>query len=581
MNVLYRIKNITSNINVNNSINRYVSTLNNFNASYLNKCNANYTQLTPISFLERSAEQYPTVIAHVNGNDKKTWGDVLISSKKIASSLYKLGIKKNDVVSIISPNSPCIFDCHFGIPGAGAVLHTINTRLDAKTIAFQLNHCQAKVLLVDSEFSKLIQDAIVILKETAKDYPLPYIIDINDNEYTKTTGSSGSSVGSIDYDTFVANGDSNFNLIRPNDEWDAIALNYTSGTTGDPKGVVVHHRGAYLNSLSSLVEWNMHRFPQFLWIVPMFHCNGWCFAWSMAANTGTSYFLRQIRAESLFDTIQKNKIEYLSGAPITMITMLAHEKKFKFNHTIKAWIAGAPPPPIIMKRFKDEIGISAQTAYGLTETYGPMSAHVPDPHNDWKTLNDEELLLKSTYQTNDCTVESMKVFDPETMIPVPADGKTVGEIFIKGNTVMKGYLGNESATLKAFENGWFHTGDLAVNHGRGRVEIKDRSKDIIISGGENISSIEVENILLNHSAIEETAVIAMPDAKWGEVPCAFITLRSAYTGNRNGLEEEILKWSKTKMAGFQTPKKVIILDSLPKTNTGKVQKFVLRSQLPK
>ena len=574
MNIYNKLK---KNIYVNSNL--YRRCFSQFDASYLKKCDANYAQLTPISFLERSAEQYPTVVAHVNGNDKKTWGDVLNSSRKLASSLNRLRIKKNDVVSIIAPNSPSIFDCHFGIPGSGAVLHTINTRLDAKTIAFQLNHCKAKVLLVDSEFTKLVQDVIAILKENAKEYPLPYIIDIHDKEY-KTT-SPLQKIGSIDYDTFVANGDTNFNLIRPKDEWDAIALNYTSGTTGDPKGVVVHHRGAYLNSLSSLVEWNMHRFPQFLWIVPMFHCNGWCFAWSMAANTGTSYFLRQIRAESLFDTIQKNKIEYLSGAPITMITMLAHEKKFKFNHTIKAWIAGAPPPPIIMKRFKDEIGISAQTAYGLTETYGPMSAHVPDPHNDWKTLNDEELLLKSTYQTNDCTVESMKVFDPETMIPVPADGKTVGEIFIKGNTVMKGYLGNESATLKAFENGWFHTGDLAVNHGRGRVEIKDRSKDIIISGGENISSIEVENILLNHSAIEETAVIAMPDAKWGEVPCAFITLRSAYTGNRNGLEEEILKWSKTKMAGFQTPKKVIILDSLPKTNTGKVQKFVLRSQLPK
>ena len=313
----------------------------------------------------------------------------------------------------------------------------------------------------------------------------------------------------------------------------------------------------------------------------MFHCNGWCFAWSMAATTGTSYFLRQIRAESLFDVIEKNKIEYLSGAPITMITMLGYDKKFKFNHNIKMWAAGAPPPPSIMRRFKEEIGVSVQTAYGLTETYGPMSAHVVDPHPDWKKLNEDELLLKSTYQTSDCTTENMKVFDPETMKPVPADGKTIGEIMIKGNTVMKGYLGNEKATLKSFENGWFHTGDLAVYHGRGRLEIKDRSKDIIISGGENISSIEVENILLNHPAIEETAVIAMPDAKWGEVPCAFITIRSTYKGEKKGLEDEIMKWAKTKMAGFQTPKKVIILEALPKTNTGKVQKFMLRNQLPK
>ena len=554
---------------------RYLSS--SFDANYLNKCEANYSQLSPISFIERSAEQYPTVVAYVNGNESTTWSNVYNTSRKLASSLIKLGIKKNDVVSIIAPNSPSIFECHFGVPGSGAVLHTINTRLDAKTIAFQLNHCKAKVLFVDSEFSKLTQDAINILKNTTKDYPLPYIIDIHDKEYKSNLPIT--KIGNIDYNSFIENGDKNFNLIRPNDEWDAIALNYTSGTTGDPKGVVIHHRGAYLNSLSNLIEWNMQRFPRFLWIVPMFHCNGWCFAWSMAATTGTSYFLRQIRAESLFEIIQKNKIEYLSCAPITMITMLGYDKKFKFNHNIKMWAAGAPPPQAVMRRFKEEIGVSVQTAYGLTETYGPMSAHVVDPHPNWGNLNEEELLLKSTYQTSDCTTENMKVFDPETMQPVPADGKTIGEIMIKGNTVMKGYLGNEKATLKAFENGWFHTGDLAVYHGRGRLEIKDRSKDIIISGGENISSIEVENILLNHPAIEETAVIAMPDAKWGEVPCAFITIRSTYKGEKKSLEDEIMKWAKTKMAGFQTPKKVIILDALPKTNTGKVQKFMLRNMI--
>lgn len=389
--------------------------------------------------------------------------------KKFASALSKIGIGKDDTVSFIAPNTPPIFEAHFAVPGVGAVLHTINTRIDATTVAFQLKHGHSKVIFVD--------------------------------------------------------GDETFELVRPVDEWDAIFLNYTSGTTGNPKGVVCHHREAYLNAVSNIVGWSMSRHSRYLWVVPLFHCNGWCFAWTMAACTGVSVFMRQVRAEALFDLIVIHKIQYLCGAPITMNTMLNYTDIKIFNDDIKMWTAGASPPPAVIKRFMDETGIKVQTAYGLTETYGPISSHVPDPMWEENGLTAEECLQKCTYQVGDASLESLQVLDPETLVPVPADGKTIGEVMIRGNIVMKGHLNNEEATAEAFKGGWFRSGDLGVNHGNGRIELKDRSKDIIISGGENISSIEVANIILTHNLIGEVAVIAMPDEKWGEVPAAFMTLR--------------------------------------------------------
>jgi fatty-acyl-CoA synthase len=397
--------------------------------------------------------------------------------------------------------------------------------------------------------------------------------------------------------------------VTPDDEFDAISLNYTSGTTGNPKGVVCHHRGAYLTSMINVVEWNMPLYSKMLWVVPMFHCNGWNFPWTMAAVAGTNYFLRQIRPAQMFDIIERHQVQYFAGAPVTMNTLLAHPQKFKFKHQVKCWVAGAPPPPAVIRRFEAEIGVNVQCAYGLTETYGPMGTHNVDP--DWLLTHPsaEELLIKRTFLTADGTVEDFRVLCPETMTEVPADGVTVGEVMIRGNIVMKGYLGNEKATKEAFEGGWFHSGDLAVSHGNGRIELKDRSKDIIISGGENISSIQVENHLLDHEWVGEVAVVAMADEKWGEVPLAFVVPRpglgvtivlSDSVKNADGsmvahdalhgqslnhpdgktlTAADFMAWSRTKMAGYETPKKIVFIDSLPKTSTGKTQKHILRSMI--
>jgi fatty-acyl-CoA synthase len=479
--------------------------------------------------------------------------------------------------------------------------------------------------LVDTEFSSLIQEALALMKEGEKegekDKTNIVIVQIVDDPMHPALAS----LESIDYEDLLVLGDPNIILKLPDDEWDAISLNYTSGTTGNPKGVVSHHRGAYLNSLGNMLEWNMPIHAKFLWIVPLFHCNGWCFPWTMAVSAGTSYFLRQIRAGPIFEIIEKYKVQYFAGAPVTMNTMLAYPDKYRFKHEVKMWAAGAPPPTSVIKRFKEEIGVSVQCAYGLTETYGPICTHNVDfewlgstgsSDNDEKNntasssssifdyrkgdplcveviadsklkgfrapLTAHELLLKSTYLSCDTTVEDLKVFNPETMVEVPADGLTIGEVMVRGNIVMKGYLGNEKATMEAFEGGYFRTGDLAVHHGNGRIEIKDRSKDVIISGGENISSIEVEAILLTHHMIDEAAVIAMPDEKWGEVPCAFVTLRAATTSTTEGgapTSVELIAWARTKMAGYQAPKMIRLVDALPKTSTGKVQKNVLRNMI--
>eukprot|EP01038_Epipyxis_sp_PR26KG_P008148 gene8148-11029_t len=545
----------------------------NFDEPYLSKNKANYAPLTPISLFHRTIKMYPSLTAYSHGTLHRSWKEVGIRVRQLASALTKHGIKKNDIVSIMAPNSPAIFEAHFAIPGSQAVLHTINTRLDATTIAYQLQHSESKLVFVDSEYSILMNE--VQAKLTSAGVKLPFFIDINDPEYVSSTPVTP--VGMIDYESFLATGDGGKSLLPCDDEWDAITLNYTSGTTGNPKGVLTHYRGAYLNAISNQVEWNMEKFPRYLWIVPMFHCNGWCFPWTMAAATGTSYFLRQIRAESIFRIIEKYRIGYMSGAPITMITMLSYPEKIKFKHPVKFWAAGAPPPPAIIQKCTEELGMHIQTAYGLTETYGPISNHIPDPY--WKELNlsDEEILKRTTYQTHNALIEEMTVIDPDTLIPVPADGTTMGEVMMRGNIVMKGYLKNPTATEECFKGGWFRSGDLGVNHGNGRIELKDRSKDIIISGGENISSIEVENIMLTHPNVLEVAVVAMPDEKWGEVPCAFVKLNDI--ADKSSLTGEVLmKWCRTKMAGFQSPKRIIFTE-LPKTSTGKVQKNLLRKLL--
>jgi len=561
---------------------------NHFNAEHLQQCAANYAPLTPITTFQRSALLSPTEPAYVYEDTTRTWGEVSRRVRAFAHALVKLGIQRGDVVSIMCPNTPPIFESHFAIPGAGAVLHAVNTRLDAATIAYQLEHAGTKVFLVDSEYDALLEEVKTLLVQGGKF--IPHFISIQDPHYQSPTTPSTPSTPTLEYEAFIAQGDTSFSLLPCLNEWDAISLNYTSGTTGNPKGVVYHYRGAYLNSVANVVEWNMEKNAKFLWIVPMFHCNGWVFPWSLSVNSGCSFLLRQVRPKAIFDLINKHQIGYLCGAPITMGTMLAYPQRNKFSHSVKMWAAGAPPPPSVIKQFTEELGIVTQTAYGLTETYGPISSHLPDP--EWHTklnLSEDKILQLCTLQAQDSMLHGMTVRDSTSMQEVPADGTTMGEVMIRGNSVMKGYLKNPSATAEAFEGGWFRTGDLGVNHGNGRLEIKDRSKDIIISGGENISSIEVENIMMTHPMIGEIAVVAMPHEKWGEVPCAFITLKvSLLSGGKGGLgvegansdalEKQLLAWAKTKMAAFQAPKRIVFCQ-LPKTSTGKVQKNLLKKLL--
>jgi len=512
---------------------------------------------------------------------KKSWREMGVRVAKLASSLISLcNLKKGDVVSIIAPNSSAILETHFAVPGAGGVLHTINTRLDATTIAYQLTHCEAKVVFVDSEFNSLMKEVKMKLEASGR-IPLPMFINIIDVETQhKSKVDTTTLIGSIEYEDLVSKGTQTYRLLHCDDELDAITLNYTSGTTGNPKGVVTHYRGAYLNSISNQIELNIPSSSSYLWVVPMFHCNGWCFPWTLANGGSTSYLMRQVRAELLFDLIERYHISFLSGAPVTMNTMLSYPQRRRFTHTVKMMVAGAPPPPALMDRFSHELGVTVQTAYGLTETYGPISTYIPYNHNPIDvntTTKSVPEMLQRTHQVFNTTLESMTVMDPLTMQPVPPDGLTMGEVMIRGNIVMKGYLKNERATKECFEGGWFHSGDLAVLHTDGRIELKDRSKDIIISGGENISSIEVENIMVTHPRIFEVAVIAMPDEKWGEVPCAFVTLNENEK-EKTPTESEIIQWCRTKMAAFQSPKRIIFGD-LPKTSTGKVQKNELRKLL--
>ncbi len=529
----------------------------------LDKNPANYVPLSPLSFLARSAEVYPDRIAVIYGDMRMKWSETYRRCRKLASALARRGIGAGDTVALMAPNIPAMFEAHFGVPMTGAVLNTLNTRLDPEAIGFMLNHGEAKVLITDREFAGTISKALAMVEHP------PLVIDIDD-----PLGPGGGLVGEMDYESFLETGDGNFEWRLPGDEWDAIALSYTSGTTGNPKGVVTHHRGAYLNAVGNIVTWAMPHFPVYLWTLPMFHCNGWCFPWTLAAVAGTSVCLRRVEAAPIFDLIRRHKVTHFCGAPVVhnLLINAPSDLRAGIRHKVGAMIAGAAPPQTVIEGM-ERIGIDLIHVYGLTEVYGPAS--VCAKHPEWDDLpSDQRAQMNGRQGVRYEMQEGMDVFDPQTLQPVPRDGHTMGEIFFRGNITMKGYLKNPAATAEAFEGGWFHTGDLAVMHPDGYVKIKDRSKDIIISGGENISTLEVEDVLYRHPHVLEVAVVARPDDKWGETPCAFVTLRP---GAPAVTEDEIIAFCRERLARFKCPRKVIF-GLLPKTSTGKIQKNVLREQ---
>ena len=522
---------------------------------------ANFQPLTPLTFLERAAAVFPEHIAVIHGPLRRNYREFYARCRQLASALAQRGIKRGDTVAVVLANSPPMLEVHYGVPMTGAVLNTINTRLDAATIGFIFDHADAKVVIVDREFSNTVKEALAIAKTK------PLVIDFDDPEYS----GAGERIGAIEYEEFIKAGDPDFAWPMPSDEWDAISLNYTSGTTGDPKGVVYHHRGAYLLAVGNVVTGVMGKHPVYLWTLPMFHCNGWCFTWSISVVAGTHVCLRQVRAPAMYEAIAAHKVTHLCGAPIVMSTLLnapAAEKK-PLPHTVEFFTAAAPPPEAVLAGMK-AAGFNVTHLYGLTETYGP--AAVNDWHRDWDALDLPAQAAKKARQgVRYAQLEALDVIDPETMQPVPRDGNTLGEIMFRGNVVMKGYLKNKSASDKAFAGGWFHSGDLAVMHPDGYMQIKDRSKDIIISGGENISSIEVEDALYKHPAVAAAAVVAKADEKWGETPCAFVELKPG----QSATTDELVAWCRKNLAGFKCPRYVVFTE-LPKTSTGKIQKFKLR-----
>ena len=529
----------------------------------LDRNRANYVPLSPLSFIERSAYVYPDRISVIQGSRRYTWAETYARCRRLASALSRLGIGKNDTVAIMLPNTASMFEAHFGVPMAGAILNTLNTRLDAETIAFMLGHGEAKVLITDPEYSRTIREALALM-----DGNKPIVIDSIDSDFM-----GGERLGDRTYEDLLADTDPDFAWSLPDDEWDAIALNYTSGTTGNPKGVVYHHRGAYLNCASNVMSWGMPPHAVYLWTLPMFHANGWCFVWTLAANAGTSICLRRIDVGAIFSLIREHEITHMCGAPIIYGMMINAPEHLRagIDHPVSGLIAGAPPPAAIIEG-AERIGLNITHVYGLTETYGPAS--VCAKHPEWERLPIDLRTVKNGRQgVRYHMQEAIAVLDPETMQPVPWDGETMGEIMFRGNLVMKGYLKNPAATREAFSGDWFHTGDLAVVQDDGYIKIKDRSKDIIISGGENISSLEVEDVLYRHPAVIAAAVVAMPDGKWGEIPCAFIEPRDGVTIS----EDEIIGYCRLHLAHFKVPKH-IIFGELPKTSTGKIQKFVLRRQ---
>ena len=525
---------------------------------------ANHVALSPLSFISRAADVYPDRVAIVHGELRLTWSQTYRRCRQFASALQRAGVEQGDTVAVMLPNIPAMVEAHFGVPMVGAVLNALNTRLDADALAFMLDHSEAKVVLVDREYSVVMRNALTRCARSL------LVIDVDDATYA----GGGDAIGSIEYEAFIAGGDPAFEWQLPADEWQAICLNYTSGTTGRPKGVVYHHRGAYLNAISIVLEWDMARHPVYLWTLPMFHCNGWCFAWTVAARAGTNVCLRRIDAATMLGLIAKHRVTHYCAAPIVHSVLLnaSDALKAQVTHPVRAMVAGAAPPATIMEGM-EKMGFELTHVYGLTETYGPAAVCVKQ--STWRDLDSTERSRRNSQQgVRYHLQEAVAVIDPETMQAVPADGETIGEIMFRGNITMKGYLKNPLDSAAAFEGGWFHTGDLAVTNPDGYIKIKDRSKDIIISGGENISSIEVEDALYRHPAVLAAAVVAKPDTKWGEVPCAFVELQPGAVVT----EQEIIAHCKTCLAGFKVPRSVVF-GELPKTSTGKIQKFALRAQL--
>ena len=523
---------------------------------------ANHVPLSPLSFIQRTAAIYPDYPAVSYNGVRRTWAETYDRTRRLAGALAARGVGRGDTVAVVAANIPEMFEAHFGVPMAGAVLNAINTRLDAEGIAFILKHGEAKVLIVDPEFSEVVERAVRIAHA-----PDLLVVDIVDPSFP-----GGQRIGRLTYDELLAEGDPAFDWLMPDDEWDAIALNYTSGTTGDPKGVVYHHRGAALNALSNIVTWGMGHHARYLWTLPMFHCNGWCFPWTIAANAGVAVCLRAVRAEPIFQLIRDEKVTHFCGAPIVLNMLASAPDELRdFDHEVKVMTAGAPPPARVIEAMEG-MGVEVTHVYGLTETYGPSV--VCAWKGEWDSRNrGERARLKVRQGVPNIALSEMMVADPETLQPVPADGTTMGEVFMRGNNVMKGYLKNPSSTEKAFRGGWFASGDLGVMHPDGYVELKDRSKDIIISGGENISSIEVEDVLYRHPAVMVAGVVAKPDEKWGETPCAFIELRDGVSTD----EAEIIAFCRDNLAHYKCPRKVVF-GELPKTPTGKIQKFMLRAR---
>ncbi len=523
---------------------------------------ANYAPLSPLSFLPRAAAVFPERTAVVHGSQRRTWAEAYERCRRLASALAKRGLGKGDTVAVMAPNTPPMWEAHHGVPMAGAVLNALNVRLDAAAIAFILEHGEAKVLITDTEFAPVIEAALAGLDREI------LVIDIDDPQ-----GPGGKRLGSLDYEAFLAEGDPDFVWSLPGDEWDAISLNYTSGTTGNPKGVVYHHRGAYLNALGNVMVWGMAPHPVYLWTLPMFHCNGWCFPWTITALAGTHVCLRRVEAGAIYKAFADHGVTHLCGAPIVMQMILGATKaeRTAFSQRVEMMTAAAPPPASVLAAMEQQ-GIKVTHVYGLTEVYGP--AVVCAWHEAWDGLPvEEQAALKARQGVNYPVLEGLMVADAETLDPVPRDGETLGEVFLRGNIVMKGYLKNPAASAAAFAGGWFHSGDLGVWHPDGYIELKDRSKDIIISGGENISSIEVEGVLYKHPAVALAAVVAKPDEKWGETPCAFVELKPGAAATA----EEIVAFCRDNLAGFKCPRHVVF-GELPKTSTGKIQKFVLREK---
>ena len=523
---------------------------------------ANYAPLSPISFLQRAASVHPERTAIIHGELRRTWAQTDERCRRLASALQKHGIGRGDTVAVMAPNVPELYEAHFGVLMAGAVLNALNVRLESETLAYIFDHGEAKVLLSDREFSAVIREALELSEQK------PLVIDIDD-----PLAESGDLLGEMDYEALLAQGDPAFEAILPEDDWQSVTLNYTSGTTGRPKGVVYHSRGAYLLAVGNVLAWELPHHPTYLWTLPMFHCNGWCFPWTLAALAGTSVCLRKVAAPNIYNAIADHGVTHLCGAPVVMgmIAKASERGRRKLHHPVQIMTAAAPPPPPVIAAMQ-KLGFNVTHVYGLTEVYGP--AVVCDWQEDWNALEPTEQARRKGRQGGRYHVlENLTVADPKTLKPVPSDGETMGEVLFRGNVVMKGYLKSPEATDEAFRGGWFHSGDLGVRHPDGYIELKDRAKDIIISGGENISSVEIENVLYQHPDILEAAVAARPDEKWGEHPCAFVTPRPG----ANLTEQEVIAFCRTKLAGFKIPKTVVFCE-LPKTSTGKIRKNDLRER---